>query len=308
MITVVVVNWNSGELLEKCLASLDGLEAPVDTVIVDNASSDGSLGFLSRTGRRGPVLCNSRNTGFAAACNAGWRHTAGDPVLFLNPDTECEPDSVGLLARCLTEDEAIWAAGGNLVNRNGKTQAGFNVRRFPTMGSLAADMLLLEELWPRNPWSRRYLMTDWDHASPRDVEQPAAACLMVRRGVLERLQGFDESFFPAWFEDVDLCRRIRNGGGRISFRPEARFLHHGGCSRALLSPGEFLEYFHRNQIRYFRKHHGATAARRARALAVAGLRLRSIISLTRPVLPGRSRGESARIFAQAARRIAEVIP
>jgi GT2 family glycosyltransferase len=306
MITVVVVNWNSGEFLEKCLVSLERLEAPVEIVVIDNASTDGSLGFLDRAGSRMLVLRNSRNMGFAAGCNAGWRRTEGDPVLFLNPDTECAPGSVSLLADCLARDEGIWAAGGNLVNRNGKTQAGFNVRRFPTVGSLMAEMLLLDEIWPGNPWSRRYRMRDWDHGSPRDVDQPAAACLMVRRHVLERLEGFDESFFPVWFEDVDLCRRIRNHGGRISFRPEARFLHYGGCSLARLSQGEFLEHFHRNQIRYFGKHHGVRAARRARSLAVTGLRLRAFLSLIHPVLPDQSRGESARTFALAARRIAGV--
>jgi GT2 family glycosyltransferase len=125
---------------------------------------------------------------------------------------------------------------------------------------------------------------------------------MVRRTALEKLGGFDEKFHPAWFEDVDLCRRVHDHGGRIMFQPEARFIHHGGSSLARLKPGEFLDYFHRNQIRYFAKHHGPATARRVRRLVFAGMVLRAAVSLVSPSLRYGSRLESARIFARAARR------
>jgi N-acetylglucosaminyl-diphospho-decaprenol L-rhamnosyltransferase len=165
-------------------------------------------------------------------------------------------------------------------------------------------MLLIEKVWPSNPWSRPNRLSAG--AIPGDVDQPAAACLMITRTALESVDGFDENFSPAWFEDVDLCRRIRNQGGRIRYEPQAKFLHHGGHSLAQLSRREFLEIFHRNQIRYFRKHHGIRAAARVRLLIVAGLLLRSGLSLAIPPAPEKSRKTAAAAYWKAAGAISKL--
>jgi len=303
VISIVIVNWNSGPLLERCIVSLLRSEHVYEIVVVDNASEDFSLDFTSRLEFPIEVIRNRKNLGFAAGNNLGWHATRGDPVLFLNPDTEAMHGSIERLGELL-EDATIWAAGGNLWSPNGERQAGFNVRTFPTVASVAAEMLLLDELWPSNPWTRRYRMTDWDHASALDVDQPAAACLMVQRRALLQLGGFDESFRPAWFEDVDLCRRIRDRGGRIVFQPAAGFLHHGGSSLKRLVRASFLEYYHTNQLRYFRKHYGESAAQRVRRLVVAGMWLRALISSVYPVIPGASRVSSVRTFREVARHFA----
>ena len=136
-----------------------------------------------------------------------------------------------------------------------------------------------------------------------DVDQPAAACLMVSRAALESIGGFDEAFYPAWFEDVDLCRRIRSQGGRIQYQPGAPFLHHGGYSLEKMTLRDFLESFHRNQIRYFRKHHGIEASVRVKRLIVLGLFTRGILSIAYPLFPGESRTACAGIFWKAARKV-----
>jgi len=197
------------------------------------------------------------------------------------------PGAVQALTRRLEADHGIWAVGGHLLGPSGAPQVGFNVRAFPSIGAAAAELLLLDEIWQRNPWTRRYRMSDWNHESPRDVDQPAAACLMVRRAVLESLGGFDEAFYPAWFEDVDLCKRMRDAGGRIAYEPHARFLHSGGASLGILKRESFLLYYHTNQIRYFHKHHGRKAALRVRRFVIAGLRLRALAAWA--VAPRRSR-------------------
>jgi N-acetylglucosaminyl-diphospho-decaprenol L-rhamnosyltransferase len=293
MVSVVIVNWNSGSLLDRCASSLRAHAPDCEIVIVDNASADASLSINCAVGPE-LVVCNPRNLGFAAACNQGWRAAKGDPVLFLNPDTECLPGSVERLARRLEKDTGIWAVGGMLLHPSGAPQTGFNVRAFPTVGAVAADMMLLDEIWPRNPWTRRYRMSDWNADSGCDVDQPAAACLMVRRSTLESLDGYDERFTPAWFEDVDFCRRIRNSGGRIGFEPKARFLHHGAVSLRSLNQEEFLRFYHTNQLRYFSKHEGAAAAACVRRWIVAGLVLRSIFAWLSAPVRGRAAAESAR--------------
>jgi GT2 family glycosyltransferase len=123
---------------------------------------------------------------------------------------------------------------------------------------------------------------------------------MVRRRVLADLGGFDESFHPAWFEDVDLCRRIRDAGGRIVYEPSAEFLHHGGASLKHLARERFLQYYHGNQLRYFLKHHGPGDEARVRRLVWWGMLLRAGVSLLRPVVPNASRAASARTFWRTA--------
>ncbi|MDM7994247.1 MAG: glycosyltransferase family 2 protein [Acidobacteriota bacterium] len=304
MISVVIVNWNSGPLLERCVRSLRTHAAGCSLTIVDNASTDGSLDFAPETGEDLVLLRNARNLGFAAASNLGWRASTGDPVLFLNPDTECLPGSVSRLEETLQCDPRIWAVGGRLLAPSGKSQSGFNVRRFPSLKSAAADAFFLDEIWPSNPWSAGMRLDAV--GSPMDVDQPAAACLMVSRSALESIGGFDESFYPAWFEDVDLCRRIRNQGGRIQYHPEAGFIHQGGYSLHRMEYRIFLESFYSNQIRYFWKHHGSESAKRVRKIILAALRLRAGISLLHSPVRHESRVAAAKSFWSAARRISRL--
>ncbi len=300
MISVVVVNWNSGDFLEKCVSSLLRHAAGCEIVIVDNASEDHSAEFLASVRPDLMLLRNVENAGFAAASNAGWRRSSGDFILFLNPDTECLPEAPGRLEQTLSGNPSIWACAGMLLPSTRPGNPGFQFRRLPAVSSVAAEMLLLDEIWPDNPWTRSYRMKGENFGSVREIEQPAAACLMVRRSALESLGGFDEVFRPAWFEDVDLCKRIGDAGGKIVLQPAAQFMHYGGYSLNRLPYGKFLEYYHTNQIRYFAKHHGRQEARRVRRLVVAGMRLRAAISLIHPLIEGCSRAQSFRLYRTAA--------
>ncbi len=303
-ISVVIVNWNSGPFLERGVLAILDQGCGYEVILVDNHSEDASLYFADRLADRIDTIRNETNLGFAAANNIGWRRSQGDLVLFLNPDAEALRGSIEQLALPLRADPAIWAAAGSLLTPQGCPQIGFNIRAFPTLGSVFAETFFLDEVLPRNPWTRRYRAADFDYNSSQDVDQPAGACLMVRKSALERLGGFDESFRPAWFEDVDFCRRLRGAGGRIRYVSQARFIHQGGSSLHRLGREEFLEYFHRNQVLYFTRHHGGRAAARVRMLAVAGLRLRAALSLIHPLVKGSRRSACAGLFWSAARRVA----
>ena len=305
LISIVIVNWNSGPLLERCVQSLLGNAPGCQLILVDNASADGSLAFAQNLDRAElSIVRNDRNAGFAAGNNQGWQRSQGDRILFLNPDTECLPGSVSCLEHTLAADPGVWAAGGHLFSPTGKSQEGFNVRPFPTIGRVAAEMLLIDRIGPAYRTSGARPAAGEGEAV--DVDQPAAACLMVNRAALDSLGGFDETFHPAWFEDVDLCRRIRNRGGRIQYQPQARFAHHGGYSLGRLHRQDFLEIFHTNQIRYFRKHHGPQTASRAKRLIFAGLMFRSALSIIRSPVPGMKRSDAARMFRGAARRVVQL--
>ena len=301
MISIVIVNWNSGPLLERCVRSLIENASGCQIAVVDNASDDSGLSFAEKLGADLCILRNKRNVGFAAGNNLGWRASGGDRILFLNPDTECLPGSILCLEQTLQSDPAIWAVGGRLVHPAGKTRSDFNVRSFPSIGSVAAEAFFLDEVWPSNPWS--HVMRLDNVSQPVDVDQPAAACLMVSRAALESIGGFDEAFYPAWFEDVDLCRRIRERGGRIQYQPGARFLHHGGYSLGRMSRQDFLETYHTNQIRYFGKHHGPLAATRVRRLILVGLFLRAGLSMIHSPVGPVSRVAAAKMFWTVSRHI-----
>jgi GT2 family glycosyltransferase len=297
MVSIVLVNWNSGSHLENCVRSLLHHAADCSIIIVDNASTDGSLDCHKHNDHIS-VIRNDRNLGFAAACNIGWKAGTGEEVLFLNPDTEAFPDSIPSLQRAFTPDASVWAVGGRLVNPSGHSED--YLRPFPSLWTLAGDMLFVDEI----AGTKRRRAGRFDASPvPLEIDQPAAACLMVSRKALEKTNGFDEAFYPAWFEDVDLCRRIWDLGGRILYQPAAKFLHHGGYSARRMAYEKFLEFFYGNQIQYFRKHHGRQAAASAQKLVLCGLLLRSALSLAHPLAPNESRLNSARSFWNALKNL-----
>ena len=231
-IAILIVNWNARDPLVRCLDSLASL--PHQVVVVDNASEDGSADHVARRFPEVTLVRSPTNLGFAGGVNRARREAASgrgpkaDRLLLLNPDTVASGDAIDALATALAEDASIGAVGGRLVHADGSPQSGFNVRRFPTLGSFAMDLLLIDQVWTDNPWTRHYLARDLDDgqdAAPTDVDQPAAACLMVRAGAFDAIGGMDERFHPAWFEDVDFCRRLIAARYRIRFEPRATFVH-----------------------------------------------------------------------------------
>lgn len=283
-IAILIVNWNARDPLLRCLDSLAAL--PYHVIVVDNASEDGSADAVAGRFPGVTLVRSATNLGFAGGVNRARREAgdAADFLLLLNPDTVATPGAIETLAAALAADAAIGAVGGRLVHADGSPQSGFNVRRFPTLGSFAMDLLLIDQVWRDNPWTRRYLARDLDDgvsAPAVDVDQPAAACLMVRAAAFDAIGGMDERFHPAWFEDVDFCRRLRARGFRIRFEPRAAFGHLGGVAMRTLGLGRFSSMWYRNMERYVRRHHGATGWLLLKGLIAAGMCARIAISLLR---------------------------
>jgi N-acetylglucosaminyl-diphospho-decaprenol L-rhamnosyltransferase len=304
-IAILIVNWNARDHLLRCLGSLASL--PHQVVVVDNASEDGSADVVEQRYPEVTLVRSRTNLGFAGGVNRA-RHRAAygpgpqaDRLLLLNPDTVATAGAIDALSAALAEDAAIGAVGGRLVHADGSPQSGFNVRRFPTLGSFAMDLLLIDQVWPGNPWTRRYLARDLDDgpdAAPADVDQPAAACLMVRAGAFDAINGMDEGFHPAWFEDVDFCRRLIAARYRIRFEPCATFVHQGGVAMRTLGLGRFSSIWYANMERYVRKHHGTAGWLLLKGLIGAGMSARIAISLLR------GDGGSARAYADVLKQTA----
>lgn len=272
MISVVIVTYNSREHVGRCLESLQ--RHATEIVVVDNASADGTpevVGAFPAV----KLIVAPRNLGFAAGANLGARSSGGDALLFVNPDVECLAP-LSELQDVLDGSPGVTALAPRLVDADGRPQVGFNVRRLPTAAALIFEILTLNRFFPRNPVNRNYRCLGFNYARAAEIEQPAAACLLVRRSSFEQCGGFDERFFPLWFEDVDLCLRLRQGGGRILYWPHVAFRHAGAHSLESITFSERQVYWYRNLLYYVRKHFSRGAGVAIRASLLLGVALRAL--------------------------------
>ncbi len=269
-IGIVVVAYNSEREIGRCL---DSLPTGVETVVVDNASQDGTRRKVaSRPSVK--LIANPWNRGFAAGANQGIGALDCDLVLLLNPDVELVS---GLEALASEFDAAnVAAAGGKLLGSDGRSQAGFMVRRLPTPWTLIFETLWVNRLWPGNPVNRRYRCFDLDPEAEATVEQPAGAFLMIRRNVWRQLGGFDESFFPVWFEDVDFAKRVALAGYRMRYSPATVAKHSGGHSVGQLPRSTRELHWCGSLLEYTFKHFARAEARAVCASVVAGSLLRAV--------------------------------
>lgn len=278
---IVIVTWNSGGTIGQCLTSLEKHRPPSSRVIIiDNASQDSTLEVLhSRSSGISTLVPNESNRGFAAACNQGAKAGQSSAILFLNPDCEVGAEALVSMTSVLQSDSGIAAVGGKLVDRTGVPQRGFAVRSLPGPMDFCFEALLVNRMLPRNPWNRHYRLLDFSYGENTEIEQPAGACLMIRRSVFEGMGGFDERFHPAWFEDVDLCRRLRDRGARIMYCAAATTVHAGASSVKSLPPGRASEFFFLNMLRYSRKHCGWGWTAILRCALALGMMMRMVGTL-----------------------------
>jgi hypothetical protein len=253
-LSIVIVHYRSLEHLLHCLASLTADSAGLDTetVVIDNDSRDGASRMVEERSPGVRVLTNSTNLGYARAVNQGIRATSGEYVLVMNPDCEVRRGALKSLIDFMRGHPDTGVAGPKILNPDGSLE--YSARAFPDhLTFLFNRYSLLTRLFPRNPFSRRYLLTDWDHASVRQVDWLSGACLMVRRSAIDRVGPMDEAFFM-FNEDVDWCRRMRMAGFGVCYVPDAVVMHHVGASRRKVG-ARVIYARHRGMIHYFHKHH-----------------------------------------------------
>jgi GT2 family glycosyltransferase len=252
-VSIVVVNYNAGMILTECIGL--GLEQGGEVIVVDNASSDSSIELLESNYANDPrlrVIRNNENLGFAAACNIGSRAATGDYLLFLNPDSLLQENSVAKLLSGFEAETNVGMTGGRLINLDGTEQAGGR-RAVPTpWRSLvrAFGLSRFADRWPR-------LFHDFNlHKQPLpeqpiEVEAISGACMLIKREAMEDVGHWDEGYF-LHCEDLDLCMRFRQKGWKILFVPDAPILHYlGVCSR---KRPFFVEWHkHKGMLRFYRK-------------------------------------------------------
>jgi GT2 family glycosyltransferase len=249
-VAIVIVTWNSAAEIAPCIAAARTIP-DAEIIVVDNASLDLTASLAAAPGVR--VIVNPVNAGFAAAVNQGVRATNAPLVLLLNPDA-CYLTGINYLVEALNNPR-VAAAGGMTLDANRQPQMGFMARNLPAPETLVFEVLGLNRLFPTNPINRRYRCLDLDFRAASAVEQPAAAFFMFRRESWRHLGGWDEGFWPIWFEDVDFCARLKDSGLAVVFQPLAVTKHTGGHSIHGL-PLELREkYWYGSLLRYAAKHY-----------------------------------------------------
>ena len=254
-VTIAIVNWNTRELLSACLRSLTpGLgRLHAKTIVVDNASEDGSRAMLAREFLSVTTLCNQANLGYAHGNNQALAIAEGRYFLLLNPDTVVRPGAIECMADYLDAHPGAVGTTCTLRNLDGSFQRYY--KRLPTWRYIAATHTVLRALWPDNRWVREFYMIDERFDVARPIEQPAAACLMLRREKLP-VEGLFDERFPIFFNDIDLCRQLKDRGETIWFVPEPEVMHHGsGGGVGAMKDQAIIDYLIA-WIRYVRKQDG----------------------------------------------------
>ena len=272
LLSVIIVNWNTRELIAACLASVAAeaaalaqsiigpgigpeadkaqveMWAGVETIVVDNASTDGSVAMLRSTFPWVTLIENSTNIGFAGANNQAVPYCHGRYLLLLNSDTVVLPGAFKSLIELLECNPKVGAAGARYLNPDGSLQP-----------SCYPEPTLARELWRMFHLDRlhaygTYPMAEWPVTAPRPVDVVQGAALILRRELLDAMELFDTTYFM-YSEEVDLCRRIRQAGWQIWWAPTAAIIHYGGQSTRQVALKMFLQLY-QSKILYFRKHHG----------------------------------------------------
>jgi GT2 family glycosyltransferase len=252
-LSIVIVSYNGRDYLRRCLRSLlehtRGLEYEV--VVVDNASQDGSADMVEAEFPSVRLLRRPSNAGLSKALNEGIRLSSGEMVVLLNPDTELQDNPFPAMARYLRDHPEVGVLGPRILDDDGSLQ--LSCRRFPTfIVAIFNRYSLLTRLFPRNPFSTRYLMTDFDHSRTAEVDWLSLACWMMPRRLFDEVGLLDEGFF-LYNEDVDFCQRVHRAGRKVVYFPEVSLVHHIGGSTSTLPNRSVIER-HRSMWRYYRKY------------------------------------------------------
>ncbi len=281
-LSVVIVSYNTRDLLDGCLASLfeaGGLSTPangparLEVVVVDNASHDGSADMVRRCYPQVRLITLTDNVGFARGSNEGMRASTGRYILLLNSDTLVLDQALARMVSFLDDHPQFAAIGPLLLNADGTVQT--SCFAFTNVTDILFESIGLTALFPHSPLFNRRGLGGFDRSVVREVDWLSGACLMVRREILARVGLLDEGFFM-YGEELDWCYRMKQAGLRVAFFPGARVIHYGRGSsmgaRGRLAPRALA-----GRLRYFRKHHGRGAVLAVRLLTVVGMSLRLLL-------------------------------
>jgi GT2 family glycosyltransferase len=290
-VDVIVVSYNSRDELRACVEPLAGV-GDISVIVVDSNSTDGCLETVADL----PVTTIPLhiNRGFGYGCNVGWRAGTAPHVLFLNPDGTIEPSELERLVAASGAAPDAGIVAPRIVEPDGTLD--HSLRQFPRLRTTFAQALFLHRLFPHAQWTDEVIRDPAVYMAPSSVEWVSGACMLVRRDVLERIGGFDDTFF-LYSEDIDLCKRVHDLGLDVRFEPSVTATHAGGASAPR---ADLLPVLAASRVLYARKHRSPAFALAERLGVAVGALTHALI--TRGGTPAR-RGQ-----LRAFRRILSTVP
>lgn len=251
-LSITICSWNTLSDLRACLQSLREAkdEANFEVVVVDNASKDGSPDMVEREFPEFRLLRQSVNLGFTGGHNLALAERRGHHAALLNSDTVVHPGAIRRITEYMEAHPEVGIVGPMLHNPDGTLQ--FSCRRFPNPVAAAFRNTILGRLFPNNRFTREYLMQDWTHDQPREVDWVSGAALFLRKEVIDTVGVLDNTLFM-YCEDVDICKRTWKAGFKVMYVPDAVITHAIGRSSDQVA-NKMIVRFHRSMFRYYRKH------------------------------------------------------
>lgn len=286
-ISIIIINWNTRDLLAECLESLYQTISGTsfDIWVVDNASTDDSVQMVQAKFPEVQLILNHDNVGFARANNQAMAASQGRTILLFNSDAVATPGAVASLLETIKAHPQAGIVGGHLLNPDGSFQASYSP--FP---NLWQEFLILSGLG-RLLYGRWYPSRGPQEVKgPQPVDYVEGACLLVRRGAFEQVGGLDEGYFM-YAEEVDWCYSMRRAGWQVWYQPAARIIHHGGGSSRNRRTQREADLY-RSRVRFFRKHYGDTAAIALKLLIYILTAVKVITHGTLRLLSGNRRGRA----------------
>jgi GT2 family glycosyltransferase len=253
-ISVIIVNWNTRQLLKDCLNSIQASDGSLiqEIIVVDNASSDGSAEMVADEFPTVMLIRSNENLGFARANNIGIERATGFWLALVNSDVVVHPECFQRLIRYLETHDEAGLVGPAIIGGDGKMQTSY--RRLPTMWNTFCRSIALDTGLAHGLWRPRQDPPRTDRGEPMEVEVLNGCFWVARREAVTQVGGLDERFF-FYAEDIDWCKRFGDAGWKVVFVPLATATHFGGSSSAAAPFRYSIELLRANLV-YWRKHHG----------------------------------------------------
>lgn len=230
-ISIIIVNYNTSELLKDCLLSIN-TDIPHEIIVIDNNSSDNSVSMLKQNFPNVAVIENSKDIGFSAANNLGIKKSKGDYLLFLNPDTLINDENIfETLLKEFEKDEKIAAATCKVLLPSGQLDDACH-RGFPTPLNAIFHFTGLSKIFPKIKFFSGYNLTYLDLNKNHEIDSCCGAFMLVKREFGEKINWWDEDYH--WYgEDLDFCYRLKELGFKILYVPKVSIFHYKGASSGL---------------------------------------------------------------------------
>ncbi len=257
-LSIIIVNWNAQDLLEKCLRCVQATTRRVsyEIIVVDNASSDDSAAMVRRDFPDVVLIENRQNVGFAGANNQGMQVAQGRYWLLLNSDAFVEENTLDAMVAFMDAHPEAGMSACKLLYEDRRLQP--SCYAFPTLKTEFYTALQLDKLFPKSPEFGGFLMTFWDFNDVRAVDAVMGAFMLVRREAVAQAGMMDDSYFM-YSEEVDWCYRFKKAGWKILYNPAVQAVHLWGGSSKQVRVEMFLQ-LHRSKIEFFRKNYGGLSA------------------------------------------------